>query len=761
VKGLPLMRRLPLLLLSALARLGPVALSLALAWGLPARAQEAGPVVVISSVDSRSFPSVTAYLTVNGANGLPLVGLAPQNFSLREDGRTVSPRSIQLESDTSQQLTLVLAIDVSGPAANLVEVQSAAIDFINALGPDDQVAILTFYDELAEVLAFTSDKTSLVSTVQAITPGGNATIFNEAINRAVSLLAAQPAGRKSVVVFTNSGDTQNTVSPEPILAAAQEAQVRIFPFAYGNQVNREVMADWARFSGGQAYLLDDANEVRANLLTLGVLLRQSYVLTFQSALSADDSTHTLEVTLDVQGQTASAEAAFTGVAGEVVVEGPGLTNGQTVRGRVFLVADVAAPAAVERVSFLLDGQPLAELTSPPYRFDWDTTTADPGTHTLTVEAQDAAGNRGQIQVTVNVVLPPPVIITATPVPTAVAPAGPSTLEVFAQNVARVGLQILAGAALLAGLVVSLLLWGRVQRSQRAVQVKTCQVEISNHGNARSRYELRAEDPTGALKFQFALNEAGLAHRAGTPAAAAPDRRLAAGGSAPAAEADGRRNPKAALNAGIEKGQRSLSVAENISVWLMNLSYLVPGAAGRQLRGQVSQSRTLQYDVHEGLEMPGRVERMVKAATPGTVQGLSHGPAPANVAAGSGSAAATAALPAPGASAGAGAAPTALAAAGKAHPGWSVTPYIEPGSTLAVQLLVSPARRPKTQHYSFRVLSRTAEDDSATPLIEHGTVALRGLPFGRTLLSVVLLLVSLGLLALLIWHVLVSFGVIGG
>jgi hypothetical protein len=103
----------------------------------------------------------------------------------------------------------------------------------------------------------------------------------------------------------------------------------------------------------------------------------------------------------------------------------------------------------------------------------------------------------------------------------------------------------------------------------------------------------------------------------------------------------------------------------------------------------------------------------------------------------------------------------LAAAGKAHPGWSVTPPIEPGSTLAVQLLVSPARRPKTQHYTFRVLSRTAEDDSATPLIEHGTVALRGLPFGRTLLSVVLLLVSLGLLALLIWHVLVTFGVVGG
>ena len=95
-------------------------------------------------------------------------------------------------------------------------------------------------------------------------------------------LAALPPGRKAVIVFTNSGDTGDTVSPEPILAQAAATGVRIYPMALGQNVNAELMRNWARFSGGQAYLLGGASEVRPNLLTLGVLMRQSYQLTFKS-----------------------------------------------------------------------------------------------------------------------------------------------------------------------------------------------------------------------------------------------------------------------------------------------------------------------------------------------------------------------------------------------------------------------------------------------------------------------------------------------
>ena len=734
------------------------ALALALAGPLAARAQEAGPAVVITGVDSGDFPTVTAYLTVSGADGLPLVGLTADNFSVTEDGRAVAPRAITLASDTSQQLSLVLAVDVSVNEADLVNVQAAAVDFVNSLGPNDQVALVTFFDEVTTAVPFTTDKPQLVSALQGLAAGGNGTAFNAALQQSVNLLAALPEGRKAIITFTNSGDTTDNLAPEPVLDAAQKAQARIYPMSFGPTVNLELMDNWARFSGGQAYPLTTSAEVRPNLLTLGVLMRQSYALSFQSELVADNAAHRLVITLDDQGATASASSSFTGVPGDVVVEGPGISNGQTVRGMVFLVADVQAPAAIETVRFQLDDQILAELTKPPYRFDWDSTLADPGTHTLKIEATDAAGNVGTTQVTVNVVLPPPVVITATPVPTVAAPTGPSPVTVFAQTAARVLAQILGGALILLGLVVAFVLWLRTLRSQRQVQIKTCQVELTNQGNARSRFEVRAEDPSNTLKFQFALHEASLATRidaGGRPAPAQPAARGAAPAPAAAAGPD-KLNPKAAVDKGVAAGQRGLSVMENITAWLSNVSYLMPGTGGRKMRGGISQVRGVQYDAYEGLEMPGRVERVVKAAAPPPVTGSSGTTLGGYAAAPTATMAAGTAQAAPAQLTGA---PTTLAQAGAARPGWSVTPYIDPGQSLVVQLLVSPLRAPRTQHYAFRVLSRTAEDDTAQPVIEHGTVALKGVGLGRRVLATVLFLLTVALLGLLAWYLLLNFGII--
>ena len=768
--------------LAAWVLTGMAVLALALGAALPAArpaaaqeatqeaAQAAGPTIVLTDVDSTNFPTVTAYLTVNGANGLPLVGLSAEDFTLTEDGQPVPAGTVTLNSDTSEPLSVVLAVDVSAGQADLANTQQAAIDFVNSLGPDDQVALISYYDQVDELVGFTNDRAALANALTALTTDGNATAFNAAVDRGVSLLSRLSAGRKAVILFTNSGDTPNDLSPEPILAAAERGQVRIYPMAYGPTINAEIMNNWARFSGGQAYLTTSSADIGPNLLTLGVLMRQSYSITFESGLTADNEPHTLGVRLDFQGQAATAQINFTGVPGEVVIEGPGLSNGQTVRGRVFLIADVSAPAALETVSFWLDEQLLAELTTTPFRFDWDSTTAEPGTHTLRITAEDAAGNTGETTVTVNVVLPPPIVITATPVPTAVAPTGPSQIEVFAQNALRVAGQVAAGLALFVGFIIAAVLWSRSQRVQRSVQVKSCDVELINQGNSRSRYELRAEDPNGLLRFQFALHDANLVQSAGTAAAAQAQRGQPAAAGATAAtpaEAGGARpNPKAAVDAGVRKGQQGLSVVENITAWLMNVAYLIPGVGGQRLRSQVSQARTVQYDVHEGLEMPGRAERVVKSAATVPVGGSSvHSPVgtatattPAGAATGNGHSAA--ALP-PAQRAAMSGQPTALASAGAGRAGWSVTPYIDPGQSLVVQLLVSPVKRPRSQHYAFRVLSRTAEAEGAEPLVEHGTVALRGLSAARGAWTLLLLLISLTLLVLLVWYLLVVFGVVGG
>ncbi|MEP7357144.1 MAG: hypothetical protein ABI847_07880, partial [Anaerolineales bacterium] len=104
--------------------------------------------------------------------------------------------------------------------------------------------------------------------------------------------------------------------------------------------------------------------------------------------------------------------------------------------------------------------------------------------------------------------------------------------------------------------------------------------------------------------------------------------------------------------------------------------------------------------------------------------------------------------------------TVAAPARAARSGWSLTPPVDAGGSLTVQLLVRPTRSPKSQHYAFQVLSRSVDGAEETPVVEHGSVALRAAPLLRRVLGWVLFALSALLLALLAWYLLTAFGIIG-
>ena len=731
-----------------------VAMPAGMAW-----AQQSGPSVVITGVDSRSFPTITANLTVTGSNGLPLVGLTTDNFTIQEDGNAVPAGTVVLSSDISQQLNLVLAFDISVDPAGMAQMQAAATDFVASLGPADQVAILSFYDKVDLVQSFTSDKGLLTTDIKNLTPGGNATVFNQATDEAVNMLAALPAGRKALIIMTNSGDTTtNPPPPQPTITKAQAAQVRIYPFGFTANVNPKLMTNWAKFTGGQAYLLPSADEIRPNLLTLGVLLRQSYRLSFKSGLKADNKTHALTVALNYQGQTGQAQATFTALPGQITVTGPGITNGQTVRGMVFLIAEVTSPAPISSVAFLLDGTQLANLTSPPYRFDWDTTTALPGIHTLMIKATDQVGNVGQSQVSVNVVLPPPAVVTAAPAATPTpAPLGGGQVQAFAARATGVLGRVAAGLALLVALIVALLLWLRSLAAQRQVQVKTCAVEVSNQGNVRSRYEIRAEDPSGMLKFEFMLDDTDLAQRAGEPVDARAGVAQAAPREKPGAAAVTQVKGVMAKATALEtKAVDTVNRGSTITTWIVNISYILPGSLGDSLRGATSGLFATQYQVGHAVDAPGRFQRTVTGAAPPRELRTGDPNSPLNLSSVQGPSSKST-------TSGNGAATAQATAAARAKPvarsGWSLTPPVDAGAALTIQMKVRPNRRPKSRHYDFQVLSRSVDGSEDTPVIDHGSVALRGASMRRVVLSWLLLGIALVLLVLLAAYVLATFNII--
>ena len=93
----------------------------AAAWG-----QTAAPIVVIGSVDSQAYPTITTTLKVTDSVGSSLPGLAVSDFGVLVEGRPVPSGNYSVTTQASEPLSLVLALDVSVQWASFRQAQTAA-----------------------------------------------------------------------------------------------------------------------------------------------------------------------------------------------------------------------------------------------------------------------------------------------------------------------------------------------------------------------------------------------------------------------------------------------------------------------------------------------------------------------------------------------------------------------------------------------------------------------------------------------------------
>ena len=453
-----------------------------------------------------------------------------------------------------------------------------------------------------------------------------------------------------------------------------------------------------------------------------------------------------------RGLTASAAAS----AGTVSVVFPGLTDGQTVGGRVALKVIVAAPEPVTSVEYFVDNGLLGKVVMAPYTYDWDTVQFALGPHTLAVRATDRAGNTGRAEVRLNVVSPLDLVVSAPSDTVAIGEQiklnlnitalnpvvqidlivddrvvssdqtppfnltldtrgmlpGPHLVTVCAKDdqgqLARSSLPLSFTAPatdytwlrvlLMAGLMITVIAAGfavgRTLQALRRSYQRTCRLELRNLGNVPTRYELLADDPANVLKFRLLLNGVAM-----------PQNLLEKPVGRSSAPAPQQPQPTPAA-----QPRQPNQVREKGRV-LMDLAYtlgtIIPGAIGQRFTQAAAAARNVDYTAQ-------RVEHAGQQAQ--SLGGAARPAAAANTAAAAGTVAVDygASMPPP-------------APALDIAPGAWYTPYLQPGAVVALSLLIDPGRPDQTQHYTFRISSRAIEPRQATPLIETGQLQVAGVP----------------------------------
>jgi VWFA-related protein len=241
---------------------------------------------------------VTAIVTDD--RGRFVHGLKESDFTVYEDDRL---KAITHFAAENIPLELVTAIDISSSMTDaLPQVREAAKRFLAGLGPDDQVTVLGFNENVFTLARRTTDPGVRDRAVDRMEPWGGTALY-DVILRAVDVLGRQ-AGRRSIVLFTDGDDQSSHASLDAAIARTEGSDATIYAIGQGRAISspplQKLLRRLATVSGGLSFFTEDQASLDATFAEILEDLRSQYLLAFVPASSArDGSWHRIRV--DVAG----------------------------------------------------------------------------------------------------------------------------------------------------------------------------------------------------------------------------------------------------------------------------------------------------------------------------------------------------------------------------------------------------------------------------------------------------------------------------
>ncbi|HEX6046019.1 MAG TPA: VWA domain-containing protein [Pyrinomonadaceae bacterium] len=161
---------------------------------------------------------VQLHIGVVDKQGRPITSLTRNDFAVYEDG---VKQSIQLFEPVDAPFSLVLMLDMSGSTINFrQQLKLASQRFLDALAPEDRVAVVQFNAKVKSLSGFTTDRMKTAYAIE-IAEGAGETQFYDALKYALKELEKEGQRRKAIVVLTDGLDTSLRNSDRSTLSKAQ------------------------------------------------------------------------------------------------------------------------------------------------------------------------------------------------------------------------------------------------------------------------------------------------------------------------------------------------------------------------------------------------------------------------------------------------------------------------------------------------------------------------------------------------------------
>ncbi len=180
-----------------------------------AYAQQDDPISVDSSI-------VRLNVGVVDSRGRPITNLDKSTFTVYEDG---AKQQITRFEPSTAPFSVVLMLDMSGSTLGFRQIiKLSANRFIDALGPDDRVAVVEFYDQINLRNDFTTKRDTIAFSIAA-SNGRGKTQFYKALEFALDKLSREKTRRKAIIVLTDGIDTAARDKDRDVLERASDKDV--------------------------------------------------------------------------------------------------------------------------------------------------------------------------------------------------------------------------------------------------------------------------------------------------------------------------------------------------------------------------------------------------------------------------------------------------------------------------------------------------------------------------------------------------------
>lgn len=169
---------------------------------------------------------VNLNVTVTDRNGKAITGLTKNDFSIYEEDAL---QNVTFFSPEKTPFNLVLLIDMSGSMRGKIKlIKEAALHFLEVIGPQDNLAVITFTTDVTVVSHLTNNREQLRESIRNLQPPVGGTAFYDALGYTLVEELSKVKGQRNAVIAITDGQDSGLVATLQIqqLMGLQQANAR-------------------------------------------------------------------------------------------------------------------------------------------------------------------------------------------------------------------------------------------------------------------------------------------------------------------------------------------------------------------------------------------------------------------------------------------------------------------------------------------------------------------------------------------------------